>query len=87
MVLILQVQHADDSSIGIGVGTPARLQGLINAEALKTNNLRRIVVDGSHLDQKKRSIFSPKDTFTALLDLLSREDFKQRYGDLQVLVF
>ena len=75
--------------IGIGVGTPARIQDLIKAEALKTSNLKRIVIDGSHIDQKKRSIFDMKEIFVPLLDLLSRKKLKGKYedGTLQILVF
>ena len=80
-------KYTNGSSIGIGVGTPTRLQDLIKAGALKTSNLTRIVIDGSHLDQKKRSIFSMKDIFVPLLDLLSHKNIRTRYGDIHVLVF
>ena len=81
--------NADSRSINIGVGTPARIQDLIKSDALKTDNLKRIVIDGSYLDQKRRSIFDMKETFAPLLDLISRRKLKKRYedGTLQVMVF
>src|SRR5271163_2706933 len=84
-----EIHTADVRSIGIGVGTPARVQDLINTEALKTSNLKRIIIDGSYIDQKKRSIFDMKEIFVPLLDFLSRKKLKKRYedGTLQVLVF
>lgn len=80
---------ADSHRIGIGVGTPARIQDLIKAEALKTSDLKRIVIDGSYIDQKKRSIFDMKEIFVPLLDFLSHKKLKKRFedGNLQVLVF
>lgn len=84
-----EIHPADVLSIGIGVGTPARVQDLINAQALKTSNLKRIIIDGSYIDQKRRSIFDMKEIFVPLLDFLSRKKLKKRYedGTLQVLVF
>lgn len=84
-----EIHTADVRSIGIGVGTPARVQDLINTEALKTRNLKRIIIDGSYIDQKRRSIFDMKEIFVPLLDFLSRKKLKKRYedGTLQVLVF
>lgn len=80
---------ANNRRIGIGVGTPARIQDLVKAEALKTSNLKRIVIDGSYIDQKKRSIFDMKEIFVPLLDFLCHETLKKRYeeGTLRVLVF
>jgi protein CMS1 len=58
---------------------------------LKTQDLERIVIDGSHIDQKKRGIFDMKEIFSPLLQLLNRAEFRERYGakgkGLQVLVF
>lgn len=80
---------AEPCRIGIGVGTPARVQDLLKAEALKISNLKRIVIDGSYVDQKKRSLFDMREMFVPLLDFLSHQTLVQRYGDgtLQVLVF
>lgn len=58
---------------------------------LKTEKLERIVIDGSHIDQKKRGIFDMKEVYAPLLKLLTREEFKGRYGskdkDLKILVY
>ena len=80
---------ADRRRIGIGVGTPARILDLIKSDALKTDNLKRVVIDGTYLDQKKRSIFDMKEIFMPLLDFLSHKKLKTRYeeGTLLVLVF
>jgi protein CMS1 len=63
--------HLTISSIGIGIGTPQRLLDLLEKDAMKTRDLKRIVIDGSHLDQKKRSIFDMKELLEPLLKLLS----------------
>jgi protein CMS1 len=83
------VNTANSCRIGIGVGTPARISDLVKAEALKTTNLKRIVIDGSHVDQKKRSIFDMKEVFVPLLGFLSCKKLNKGYEDgvLQVLVF
>lgn len=58
---------------------------------LKLRALERIVIDGSHIDQKKRGIFDMKDTHLALLKLLTRTELKERYTakqkPLKILVF
>jgi protein CMS1 len=83
------VNIANGCRIGIGVGTPARIQDLIKAEALKTTNLKRVVIDASYVDQKERSIFDMKEIFVPLLDFLSCKKLNKGYedGTLQVLVF
>lgn len=40
-------------------------------------------MDSSYIDQKKRSIFDMRETFVPLMKLLSRPDFKVRYGALE----
>jgi protein CMS1 len=77
--------------IGIGIGTPQRLIDLLEKDAMKTKNLKRIVIDGSHLDQKKRSIFDMKELLDPLIKLFSVQPIKDRLdGDekrIKVLVF
>jgi len=51
------------------------IQGALSAE-----HLERVVVDASHIDQKKRGILDMKETQAPLIQLLSREDLKERYG-------
>lgn len=53
--------------------------------------LKRIVIDASHIDQKKRGIMDMKDTMMPLAKWLTRKEFKERYGDsdkpLELLFF
>ncbi|KXH34179.1 hypothetical protein CNYM01_13489 [Colletotrichum nymphaeae SA-01] len=51
--------------------------------ALKLDKLQRLVVDASHIDQKKRGVMDMKDTMLPLARWLSRTEFKERYGDEQ----
>ncbi|KAE8350278.1 U3-containing 90S pre-ribosomal complex subunit-domain containing protein [Aspergillus coremiiformis] len=79
------------SRIAIGGGTPARISDLIDAGSLKLGELQRIVIDGSYVDQKQRGIFDMKETHLPLLQLLTRPEFRERYGAkekrIQILVF
>jgi protein CMS1 len=72
--------------IDYGVGTPERLSALLDEKALSTENLKRIVIDVSHIDQKKRGILDMKELHEALLKLLLRKEFlgedKQDGSDL-----
>ena len=80
----------------MGVGTPARLAALLDngpltsyyvsttngkAGSLKSNRIKRIVVDASHIDMKKRGILDMQETCTPLLTLLNRSEFKDRFDD------
>lgn len=49
--------------------------------ALCLDHLKRLVVDASHIDQKKRGVLDMKDTMMPLARFLSRKEFKDRYGD------
>lgn len=57
------------------MGTPDRLTALLDETALSTANLKRIVVDVSYIDQKKRGILDMKDLHEALLKFLLRKEF------------
>lgn len=50
------------------------------AGALSIEYLKRIVVDASHIDQKKRGIMDMKDTMMPLARWLTRQEFKERYA-------
>ncbi|KAG7291680.1 csm1-like protein [Staphylotrichum longicolle] len=76
-----QVSFLKKSRTGIAVGTPQRLIDLIENEALSLDSLKRIVVDASHIDQKKRGIVDMRETMLPLAKLLCREALKQRYED------
>lgn len=58
---------------------------------LKLDELERIVVDGSHIDQKQRGIFDMKETHLPLLQLLTKPELRERYGvaknQVQILMF
>lgn len=51
--------------------------------ALSSQKLQRIIIDASHIDQKKRSILDMKETQVPLVQLLTRQDLKSRYGAAQ----
>ncbi|KAL9624220.1 MAG: hypothetical protein Q9160_001467 [Pyrenula sp. 1 TL-2023] len=70
------VETVAKTKIGIGVGTPQRILDLLSMDALKTDNLRRIVIDASYLDQKKRSILDHREVFGPLIRILNQEDVR-----------
>ncbi|KAF7557051.1 hypothetical protein G7046_g6138 [Stylonectria norvegica] len=74
-----QVLLLQNKKTGIGVGTPARLMELIENGALSLEHLKRIVVDASHIDQKKRGVMDMKDTALPLARFLARAEFRDRY--------
>jgi protein CMS1 len=59
--------------------------------SLNLDELERIVIDGSHIDQKQRGIFDMKETHLPLLQLLTRPELRDRYGaskkKVQILMF
>lgn len=65
---------------GLAVGTPARLIDLLENGALSVAHLRRIVVDASHIDQKKRGVLDMSDTVMPVMRWLSRPEIKARYS-------
>jgi protein CMS1 len=65
----------------VGVGTPQRVNDLLEDGALSAKHLKRIIVDASYIDQKKRGILDMKETEIPLVKLLMREDLKARYND------
>ena len=48
--------------------------------AVASDEIERIVVDCSHIDQKKRGILDMRETHMPLIQLLTRNDFIRRYG-------
>jgi protein CMS1 len=42
-------------------------------------SLKRIVVDASHIDQKKRGVMDMKETMMPLASWLARKEFKDKY--------
>jgi len=65
------------------IGTYSRLSLRVTDHrrigALSLDHLQRIVVDASHIDQKKMGIMEIKDTMLSLAKLLSRADLRERY--------
>ena len=49
--------------------------------------MERIVVDASHIDQKKRGIMDMKETQVPLVQLLARKDIKKATGGKVDLLF
>ncbi|KAI0967839.1 U3-containing 90S pre-ribosomal complex subunit-domain containing protein [Xylaria arbuscula] len=76
---------------GVAVGTPVRLNDLVDSGTLKLDKLERLVVDASHIDQKKRGIMDMKETMIPLARWLCRSECKERYIDpdrpLQLLFY
>ena len=56
-----------------------------------SSKLERVVIDSSHIDQKKRGIFDMRETQQPLMLLLNRPELKNRYGgtsgNLEVLMY
>ncbi|QSS58970.1 hypothetical protein I7I51_08400 [Histoplasma capsulatum] len=77
--------------VGIGIGTPVRLNDLATSGELRLKQLQRIVIDGSYVDQKKRGIFDMKDLHLPLLQFLNRADLRHRYtsceNHVEILIF
>ncbi|KAL4885023.1 U3-containing 90S pre-ribosomal complex subunit-domain containing protein [Aspergillus karnatakaensis] len=84
-------QFLERARVAIGAGTPARISDLIESGSLKLDELKRIVIDGSYVDQKQRGIFDMKETHLPLLQLLTRSELRERYGakekKIEILVF
>ncbi|KAI1323954.1 U3-containing 90S pre-ribosomal complex subunit-domain containing protein [Xylariaceae sp. FL0255] len=76
-------QFLEKHRTGIAVGTPVRLNDLVESGSLKLHKLERLVVDASHIDQKKRGVMDMKDTMIPLMRWLSRPEFKERYMDAE----
>ncbi|PVH92832.1 hypothetical protein DM02DRAFT_604767 [Periconia macrospinosa] len=70
-----QIEHLKKHKIDYGVGTPERLSALLDHDALSTANLKRVVVDASYIDQKKRGILDMKELHEPLIKLLLRKEF------------
>jgi len=66
--------------VGVAVGTPTRLNDLIEDGALIVDELQRIIIDASHIDAKKRGILEMKETHEPLIKWLNRREFKDRFG-------
>lgn len=74
------IHYLGQTKVGIAIATPQRLADLIEQDALKLEDVKRIVVDASYRDDKKRTILTMDDVFGPLLRLLNTPALKSRYG-------
>ncbi|KIX01915.1 uncharacterized protein Z518_07854 [Rhinocladiella mackenziei CBS 650.93] len=84
------VEYMKKTKVGIAISTPVRLQDLIEAGAIQLDGLRRIVVDGSYRDEKKRTIFEMDELFRPLMALLNLDGIRRRYAveeSIKIMVF
>lgn len=44
-------------------------------------DLKRIIIDASHIDQKKRGIMDMRETMMPLVKLLTKQELKDKYTD------
>jgi protein CMS1 len=63
------------------VGTPQRVNDLLENGALSAKHLKRIILDASYIDQKKRGLLDMKDTLIPVVKLLTRKDLRERYDN------
>ena len=49
--------------------------------SLSLASLKRLVVDASHIDSKKRGIVDMRETMMPLAKLLTRKELKERYTE------
>lgn len=89
MKLKENIKYIQKTSFGIGAGTPKRIHELIEADALKLDQLQRIVVDASYIDEKKNTIFDQREVFPHLLALFTSEKLNLRLhsGATKLIVF
>jgi protein CMS1 len=74
----------------IGVGTPKRLADLISEGALSTASLRRVILDASYIDEKKRWLFSIKEVGAEVMKLLKLPALIEEFGQdprLELIVY
>lgn len=74
------IEYVKVTRMNIGVGTPSRIFDLLINGVLSVESLKRLVIDCSFLDRKKRGILDMKETQQPLMRLLTREELKSRYN-------
>lgn len=74
------VKFLKNKRTGMAVGTPKRLDDVMEEGALQVDRLERIVVDASHIDMKKRGVLEMRETQVPLAQWLNRKEFKERYA-------
>jgi protein CMS1 len=86
------IEYMKKTKVGIAISTPMRFRDLVEEKAMKTEGIKRIVIDGSYKDEKQRTIFHMAELFNPLISFLNREDIRTRYGTdvddpVEILVF
>ncbi|KAF7845791.1 hypothetical protein BT93_L0645 [Corymbia citriodora subsp. variegata] len=88
------VSYLEKTRVGIGVGTAGRIEELIVGKdgkkgVLKLEALKRVILDVSYLDEKKRGLIEDIPAFKALVTLLNVEELKLRFakGETKILFF
>ncbi|KAI1844631.1 hypothetical protein JX265_001619 [Neoarthrinium moseri] len=74
------IKYLQSHRTGLAVGTPQRLIDLVENGALSLDKLQRLVIDASHIDQKKRGILDMKEITMPLARWLARPEIKERYA-------
>ncbi|OLL23364.1 Protein CMSS1 [Neolecta irregularis DAH-3] len=78
-----QIRMLKSQPVAIAVGTPGRLMALVEQDALLLDGIENVVVDTSHLDAKRRSIFDIPECGKDLLDLL----YKMKPYKMKIILF
>jgi protein CMS1 len=78
--LNLEIPGLHNVSISLGVGTPKRIADLLDDGALSSDHLKTVVIDASHIDQKRRGILDMRETLLPLVKLLTRSELRRRYA-------
>jgi protein CMS1 len=85
------LEYVKETHISIAVGTPGRLNALVEAEEgqLRLDKLRYLVIDANYVDGKKRTIFDMPETVRDLFRIIVHRDIRKRIADgkLQVLFY
>lgn len=86
------IRYLGETKVGIAISTPQRLVDLIQKDAVKLESLKRIVLDASYMDEKKRTLLTIDEVFVPLLHLLNMPAIKIRFGtdtadNIELMVF
>ncbi|GAA5932884.1 Cms1p [Sporobolomyces koalae] len=85
-------EYLDKTYVGIAVGTPNRIEKLLNDSpggALKLTHLSHLILDTTHLDAKKRSLMDLPDARGDLFKLLASKPLIERLreGKMKIVLF
>jgi len=71
-----QVSWLNSQATPIAVGTPHRVQALLEQRALHIEHLQAVLVDASWMDAKQRAVFDTPETRYSLLTLLAESSVR-----------